>query len=129
LGLLLIACVCLAAPVGAASAAKKQGKSAHAAAATKDSARQQTLRLPDDGALGYDWTEWRSVAGARDGRLQWRLRVTSSVMPDTGKAIPDPAGAPLSQLFREERSTTRMLITDTPLHRDGLLSVALRVEF
>jgi hypothetical protein len=50
-------------------------------------------------------------------------------MPDSGTATRDAPGAPLSQLFREERSTTRMLITDTPLHRDGLLSVALRVEF
>ena len=121
--------IVLAQPVAAAAAApvekkvlRKQTKAA------RTSVPPKKLQLQNDGALGYDWAEWKNVAASRDVRLRWRLGVTAASAAPTGPAAPS-GDASLARLFEEERSHSQVMITDTPLHRDGALTLGVRLEF
>lgn len=87
------------------------------------------MQISQDGALGYDWKDWRTVASAsRDAKLKWRVG-TYAVSPLLDPKDVRGADASLAHLFDEERDRSTVVITDTPWRRGGIMTMGMRLEF
>ncbi|MET0292126.1 MAG: hypothetical protein ABW136_07135 [Steroidobacteraceae bacterium] len=90
------------------------------------------VQIRQEGALGYDWRDWHTVAAApKDAKLKWRVGTyaVSQNLESAGTRVSAPSDAALSHLFDEERDRSTVVITDTPWRRGGIMTMGMRLEF